>query len=145
MRYEEDDYSLSFCYESSEFEHHRAWLCFGPLEVAVSCVNGQLLGVSGYRARRIWVGSPLSPFGPILSGALVFEGFGHCQAGVGYTMQGVELEAVKFNSKSGWAHVGDASAEFDILVEFATNCCAAICDQRVVALWIHPENWRELV
>lgn len=144
LEYIAHEYSFSFDYQEAGLEHHRAWLCFGPIELAVSCLNGQLLGPSGYIGRRIWIDSSLSPIGPTQSSALVFEGFDQCQVGSGHTVEGEGLEKLKFNPTSGWAHVGNGYAAFDSLVEFATNCRAAIRGHRIIALWLHPENWREL-
>ena len=136
--------AVSLDYENVVLIRNHAWLRFGVIEVAVSCNNGQLHGVSGYTGPRTWTDSSLMPVCPILSSSLTFEDFDQCQIGVGYTMECAGLESVKYNSKSGWAHIGDGTAAFDSLVEFATNCCAAIHGRRIVAIWLHPENWRDL-
>ena len=102
LQYVVHDYSFSFDYQNQELAKHLAWLCFSPIEIAVSCVNGQLMGASGYGTRRVWADSSSSPIGPIQSRALVFEGFDRCQIGVGYGMEGDEFNRVNFNSTLGW-------------------------------------------
>lgn len=148
--YELDNYSFLFDYFREIVPSRIAWpgglaaLCCGPLEIDLHLLDGQLLGVGGYTNFSMWDRKPLAIPQPTKTCGLFANDFKAAQIGVGYTVDSLRFENQSFDPDTGWLCCGDSTASRDVVVEFATNCCAVILNEHIEAIWLHPENWESI-
>jgi hypothetical protein len=148
LTYELGDYSFRFVYATEIVPARAIWpggvatLCFGQLQVDLHLYDGQWLGADGYTNHEMWTRCRLSAPEPVISCGLFLEDFAWAQRGVGYGVDDAHFENRYFDAQSGWFCTGDLTARATVVVQFATNCFASMRDGRVVAIWLHPENWR---
>ena len=143
--YEIDDCSFNFLYEESIFSKGRSWICFGDyIQVAIDLHNGQLLGASGLSNYKMWAITSLIIPKIKCSSGLVLNEYDELVNGAAYAGEGDKhnFESKYYDPKSGWFCTGNPATE--IAVQFATNCFASLDGHRVDALWLHPENWRDI-
>jgi len=143
--YEINDSSFNFIYEESDFPAGRACICFGDyIQVAIDLRNGQLLGASGLSNDKTWTKTSLIKPKENSPSGLILKEFSDLISGAGYAgeREGRTFESKYYDPESGWLCTGNPNAE--TVVQFATNCFAALNGNLIDALWLHPENWREI-
>ncbi|MDW8244656.1 MAG: hypothetical protein RMJ88_15725 [Thermogemmata sp.] len=65
--------------------------------------------------------------------------------GVGYDFEDMVPPSSWFDPTTGWWCIGRKDhPKGSTAVEFATDCVAVLVDERLVSLWMRPDNWREL-
>ena len=143
--YEIDDDSFNFIYEEPDFTAGRSCICFGDyIQVAIDLRNGQLLGVSGLSNYQIWTNTSLIIPKEKSSSGLILKEFSGLISGVGYAgeREGNDFESKYYDPETGWFCTGNPNTE--TVVQFATNCFAALNENLIDALWLRPENWRDI-
>lgn len=150
LTYELGDFSFSFVYATEIIPARATWpagvavLCFGRIEIDLQLHDGQWLGGGGLTNYEKWTRCTLTTPEPVYNCGLFSDDFGWAQRGVGYGVDDTHFENQYFDALTGWFCTGDPTARAAIVVQFATNCMASLRDGRVVAIWLHPENWRTI-
>lgn len=122
-----------------------AFLCFDQLEIHVNLRDRQWGAVAGRANYETWTRSPLATPGPVRTCGLVLDDFTSTKCKGYYGVDDVQFKKQYFDMQTGWFCTGDPNARTDVVVQFATNCFAALREGRVVAIWLHPENWPSIV
>ncbi len=135
----------SFRYEYLCVSEHteRYYLVFGKVEIAVDRATDKLVGCSCYNYWSSWVDRELSAPNCRTSNSLLVDCKLDAASGVGYELTGRPLPEY-YSPSTGWYCVGDPDSEVGLAIEFASGCVAMLLDGVLIAIWLQPENWREL-
>lgn len=60
--------------------------------------------------------------------------------GVSQSINKKELWPIFINKKEGWVCIGDPKLEGKELIQFAPDCVAALVNQEMKAVWLHPKR-----
>jgi hypothetical protein len=111
----------------------------GDLQLGVD-ESGRVVSVWGLCPYPSWKAARLTG-PPRIRAGLVADGIDRLRLGESMPLEAVLRWPVSHDSSSGWVCVGAPDqALYDRCVEFATGCVAALAEDNLVALWLHPEH-----
>lgn len=145
-----EDYAFNFTLSPGELGGSGERLAstsfvIGTIQLEVGIASLVCLYVWGYCPVMSWTRRTLTP--PIAeTGSLKAVPEQPLIPGISIRLEETMPATVWFNAASGWVCVSNPEVgPGSQAVEFATDTIAVLADRRLQALWVRPENWKELV
>jgi hypothetical protein len=135
-------YDVKSCYIPTV---HLAYLATSTIQLHINVDTNFCTFIDGYHPYSLWELTSLRipNYSP---GLLKIHADKELLIGVGYQIEDMVPPSSWFDTTNGWWCIGRKEHPAGSYgVGFATGCVAVVVDERLVSLWIRPDNWLELV